>query len=76
MNDSISESDRELGERVHALLLRGSQLLSQSELDRRYRAALRCRERLISIPFYAQADKEQGMTFWLNFQGSAALADE
>ena len=54
----------------------GSRAIAKAELERRYQAALRCRERLISIPFYAKRDREWGMTFWLDYQSGAALADQ
>ena len=75
--DDLSLEERKaLGRQLQKLISRGAQLLPQKELDRRYQAALRCRERLISIPFYAERDKRWGMEFWLNYQGSAALADQ
>jgi len=41
------------------------------ELERRERAAIRCKERHSHIPFY----QNRSMDFWRGFQGSAALAD-
>lgn len=50
-------------------------LLSPNEEQRREQAALRLRERLIHIPWYAEADRRGGMDFWRGFQSSQVMLD-
>ncbi len=58
-----------------AFLMRtlNSHKLSPSLLEKRRQAALRLRERCLSIPFYAEKDRRLGMDYWLALQGSAVL---
>ncbi len=48
---------------------------SQEELDRRELAAQRLRESLISEPYYAKRDKNEGMDYWRSLQATAPLSD-
>ena len=75
-NDLPKMTPQERGVYFRRQTRTGLRAITPEEQERRYQAALRCRERLISIPFYAKRDREWGMTFWLNYQGSAALADQ
>ncbi len=45
-------------------------LLPARERERRELAATRLRERLLSIPWYRQADQRGGADFWANFYDS------
>ncbi|GAB6048444.1 hypothetical protein JCM19379_22730 [Methyloparacoccus murrellii] len=58
-------------------------LISAKEKARRERAALRLKERLSSVPFYAQraarcrarGGEEAEMLYWRQLHGSAVLSD-
>ncbi len=49
--------------------------LSPQERKRREQEALRLREDLLSEPFYAKKDKEEGMAYWRALQSTAPLLD-
>jgi hypothetical protein len=50
-------------------------LLSPNEHERRETAARRLRERLIHIPWYAEADRREGMDFWRTLHSSWVMTD-
>lgn len=45
----------------------------RSERARRLRAARYLRRQLIALPWYAEADRTDGMAFWLRWHGSQIL---
>jgi hypothetical protein len=49
--------------------------LPQEELDRQERAVVRLRERLLSIPYYAERDRKDGLNFFRNFHSGQVLSD-
>jgi hypothetical protein len=50
--------------------------LPQEELDRQERAVVRLRERLLSIPYYAERDRQDGLNFFRNSHSSHVLTDD
>ena len=64
MTSNNEDSRMQAAKRLRAMISGYS--LTLQEKERREQAAIRLRERCLSIPYYAERDRKEGMEFFLS----------
>jgi hypothetical protein len=73
MTSETEDSRMRAADRLREMI--SSYSLTLQEKERREQAAIRLRERCLSIPYYAERDRKEGMEFFRNLHASAILSD-